>query len=251
MRSVSEGGESFSKAWCEARSRARSTVTAGANIATRRRAVRAHSLQLLSLGHLRARESRSTCGCGPVHAFFPTPRFADAGRRGVRPRGRRGARLRLRASGRDRAALLVPGHGGRGRTTRRGPFGSRSWRRATGSRSSSPTGTSSFSRSWVRSSRGSCRCRSTRRSRFKNIEAYHETVAHIARAAGVAMLLTTATARPFVDGVQGRVEGLRVDRHDRGALGIEGDDARHGLSRRPCVPPVHVAAARRGRRASW
>src|ERR1700733_1507444 len=40
---------------------------------------------------------------------------------------------------------------------------------------------------------------------LNSIEAYHETVAHIARAAGAAMLLTTAAARPYVDGVLGRV----------------------------------------------
>jgi fatty-acyl-CoA synthase len=44
---------------------------------------------------------------------------------------------------------------------------------------------------------------------LNSIESYHETVAHIARAAGAAMLLTTAAAKPYVDGVLGRVEGLR------------------------------------------
>jgi fatty-acyl-CoA synthase len=45
---------------------------------------------------------------------------------------------------------------------------------------------------------------------FKNIEGYHETVAHIARASGAAMLLTTATTRAYVEPVLPRVEALRA-----------------------------------------
>ncbi len=44
---------------------------------------------------------------------------------------------------------------------------------------------------------------------LNSVESYHDTVAHITRAAGAAMLLTTAAARPYVDGVLGRVDGLR------------------------------------------
>src|SRR6516165_9499984 len=36
---------------------------------------------------------------------------------------------------------------------------------------------------------------------FKNIDGYHETVAHIARASGARMLLTTTSTRQFVDAV--------------------------------------------------
>ncbi|MBV9948113.1 MAG: fatty acyl-AMP ligase [Myxococcales bacterium] len=44
---------------------------------------------------------------------------------------------------------------------------------------------------------------------FKNIETYHDTVAHVARASGAAMLLTTATTRPYVDPAVPRVPALR------------------------------------------
>jgi fatty-acyl-CoA synthase len=44
---------------------------------------------------------------------------------------------------------------------------------------------------------------------FKNIEGYHDTVAHIAQASGAAMLLTTAATRPYVEPVLPRVESLR------------------------------------------
>jgi fatty-acyl-CoA synthase len=43
---------------------------------------------------------------------------------------------------------------------------------------------------------------------FKNVEAYHETVAHIVRASGAKLLLTTATTRPFVDPVLPKVDTL-------------------------------------------
>ncbi|HEY8087912.1 MAG TPA: fatty acyl-AMP ligase [Polyangiaceae bacterium] len=43
---------------------------------------------------------------------------------------------------------------------------------------------------------------------FKNIEGYHETVAHIVRASGAAMLLTTAATRAFVEPVLARVDTL-------------------------------------------
>jgi fatty-acyl-CoA synthase len=44
---------------------------------------------------------------------------------------------------------------------------------------------------------------------FKNIEGYHETVAHIARASGAAMVLTTASTKAYVDPVLSRVDTLR------------------------------------------
>jgi fatty-acyl-CoA synthase len=44
---------------------------------------------------------------------------------------------------------------------------------------------------------------------FKNIEGYHDTVAHIARASGASMLLTTESTRPYVEPVAGRVDTLR------------------------------------------
>jgi fatty-acyl-CoA synthase len=45
---------------------------------------------------------------------------------------------------------------------------------------------------------------------FKNIDGYHETAAHIARASGAVMLLTTAATRPFVEPVLERAGGLRA-----------------------------------------
>jgi acyl-CoA synthetase (AMP-forming)/AMP-acid ligase II len=44
---------------------------------------------------------------------------------------------------------------------------------------------------------------------MSSIDAYHATVAHITRAAGAAILLTTTAARPYVDALMGRVDGLR------------------------------------------
>ncbi len=44
---------------------------------------------------------------------------------------------------------------------------------------------------------------------LKNVEGYHETVAHLARASGASMLLTTDAARPFVEPVAGLVPGVR------------------------------------------
>ncbi|WP_394820912.1 fatty acyl-AMP ligase [Pendulispora albinea] len=43
---------------------------------------------------------------------------------------------------------------------------------------------------------------------FKNVESYHDTVAHITRASGASLLLTTATTRPFVEPVKDKVETL-------------------------------------------
>ena len=59
---------------------------------------------------------------------------------------------------------------------------------------------------------------------FKNVDAYHDTVAHIAKASGAAMLLTTAATRPYVDPVLPRVDTLRlgvttVDEHAAPAPG--------------------------------
>jgi fatty-acyl-CoA synthase len=45
---------------------------------------------------------------------------------------------------------------------------------------------------------------------FKNVESYHETVAHISRASGAKLLLTTAGTRQFVEPVSARVETLRA-----------------------------------------
>jgi fatty-acyl-CoA synthase len=44
---------------------------------------------------------------------------------------------------------------------------------------------------------------------FKNIESYHDTVTHIAKASGAAMLLTTTSTRQYVDPVAPRVDTLR------------------------------------------
>ncbi len=60
---------------------------------------------------------------------------------------------------------------------------------------------------------------------FKNVDTYHDTVAHIAKASGAAMLLTTAATRPYVDPVVPRVpDQLRlgvqtVDEHAAPAPG--------------------------------
>lgn len=45
---------------------------------------------------------------------------------------------------------------------------------------------------------------------FKNIEGYHDTLAHIVRASGASMLLTSTATRPYVEPVQARVEGLKA-----------------------------------------
>jgi fatty-acyl-CoA synthase len=44
---------------------------------------------------------------------------------------------------------------------------------------------------------------------FKNIESYHDTVAHIVKASGASLLLTTPTTRQYVDPVAPRVETLK------------------------------------------
>jgi fatty-acyl-CoA synthase len=44
---------------------------------------------------------------------------------------------------------------------------------------------------------------------FKNIDGYLDTVAHIARASGAGMLLTTEATRPYIETVVGRVDTLR------------------------------------------
>ncbi|WP_394849013.1 fatty acyl-AMP ligase [Pendulispora brunnea] len=44
---------------------------------------------------------------------------------------------------------------------------------------------------------------------FKNVESYHDTVAHITRASGASLLLTTTGTRPFVEPVKDKVEGLK------------------------------------------
>jgi fatty-acyl-CoA synthase len=44
---------------------------------------------------------------------------------------------------------------------------------------------------------------------FKNIESYNDSLSHIVRASGAAMMLTTQDAKPYVDPVSARVESLR------------------------------------------
>jgi fatty-acyl-CoA synthase len=44
---------------------------------------------------------------------------------------------------------------------------------------------------------------------FKNVESYHATVAHIAEASGAAVIVTTASTKPFVDPVRARVGSVR------------------------------------------
>lgn len=44
---------------------------------------------------------------------------------------------------------------------------------------------------------------------FRNVERYHDTVAHIAVASGAKALLTTAATRPFVEPVRARADALR------------------------------------------
>jgi fatty-acyl-CoA synthase len=44
---------------------------------------------------------------------------------------------------------------------------------------------------------------------FHSIDAYHAAVVHITRAAGAALLLTTASARPYLEAISGKVDGLR------------------------------------------
>ena len=43
---------------------------------------------------------------------------------------------------------------------------------------------------------------------FKNVETYHDTVAHIAQASGAKMLLTTEATRPYVEPATSRIDGL-------------------------------------------
>jgi fatty-acyl-CoA synthase len=45
---------------------------------------------------------------------------------------------------------------------------------------------------------------------LNSLDAYHETVAHVVRASGAAVLLTTEAGKPYVDGLRGRAEGLRA-----------------------------------------
>ncbi|MDB4942727.1 MAG: Long-chain-fatty-acid--CoA ligase [Labilithrix sp.] len=44
---------------------------------------------------------------------------------------------------------------------------------------------------------------------FKNVETYHDTIAHIASASGAKMILTTETTRPYVEPVLPRATGLQ------------------------------------------
>jgi fatty-acyl-CoA synthase len=61
---------------------------------------------------------------------------------------------------------------------------------------------------------------------FKNVESYHDTVVHIAQASGAAMLLTTGTAKPFVDPALGRAPTLRaIATLDDLSLGHAGEES--------------------------
>ena len=116
-----------------------------------------------------------------------------------------------------------------------------------------PTATSSSCRSSARSSRASCRCPSTRSSRFKNIEGYHDTVAHIARASGATMLLTTAgdaavrRARARRASTTLRVDRRRSTSSPASAGPLDVDASPRTISR----SSSSRAAAPRAPRASW
>ncbi len=120
-------------------------------------------------------------------------------RAGRRPR----ARLRLRELRRHRAAAVVPRHRRRGRAARRAP-------RRPRAHEGRPPRDGRARRRRVRplvpgrrSSPGVVPVPIYPQLSFKNIESYHDTVAHIARASGAAMLLTTAATKPFVEPVAG------------------------------------------------
>jgi fatty-acyl-CoA synthase len=67
---------------------------------------------------------------------------------------------------------------------------------------------------------------------MSSLDAYHATVAHILRASGAAVLLTTTAARPYVEGVEGLVarEGLRA------IVTVEDLAASKGSDESLCVP---------------
>jgi fatty-acyl-CoA synthase len=65
---------------------------------------------------------------------------------------------------------------------------------------------------------------------MSSIDAYHATVAHIVRAAGAVVLLTTTAARPYVEGVGNRTPGLRA------IVTVEELAASNGSSESLCVP---------------
>ena len=139
------------------------------------------------------------------HPLDPTPNVADAAdaRRRRAPHLADDGRAASSSCGRTGRSASCSFHDIHDEAARRGAAlrGARPRARATASRWSSPTATSSSSRSSARSSRASCRCRSTRSSSFKNIDGYHDTVAHIARASGASILLTTTSTRPYVEPV--------------------------------------------------
>jgi fatty-acyl-CoA synthase len=62
---------------------------------------------------------------------------------------------------------------------------------------------------------------------FKNLEAYSDTVSHIVSASGSAMLLTTVSAKPYVDSVETRVDGLRKILTVDDLAGAQGEAAAH------------------------
>ncbi len=74
---------------------------------------------------------------------------------------------------------------------------------------------------------------------FKNLESYHDTVSHIARASGAKMLLTTESAKPYVDPVSARVDGLRMILTVDDLAGEHGKATRRRVSGRSRVPSVH------------
>ena len=82
-----------------------------------------------------------------------------------------------------------------------------------------------------------CPCRSTRSSRSRTSRRYHDTVAHIARASGATLLLTTDGDAAVRRARAGRARrALRGDRHRRRARG-----ARAGRARRRRSAPDDLA----------
>jgi fatty-acyl-CoA synthase len=73
---------------------------------------------------------------------------------------------------------------------------------------------------------------------MSSIESYHATVAHIVRAAGAAILLTTEAARPYVEGVGSRLHATASGTKDglRAIVTVEDLAASNGSSERLCVP---------------
>ncbi len=72
---------------------------------------------------------------------------------------------------------------------------------------------------------------------FKNIDGYHDVVAHIAQASGARMLLTTSATRPYLEPVLARAQGLGTGSESLGQLAtvdeMSGDAGRAGANVRP------------------